>query len=195
MGTRTGLVRLLRAKGVEHQLLETPAGGWALVVPALGARVLGAGLGERNAFWVSPALEGWNAGGLRTWLAPELGPRGFFGREEGDWAVAPALDPGAYRLVETGPAAALCRGECRIRSADGTRYHLRIDRQAEIGDLPGRASSCWFSATACATSVRRRPAPTPGSGASCSCPASRKAPCCCPTSPTGPISARRPRTG
>ena len=142
MSTRTELIRLLHAKGVEHQLLETPAGGWALVVPALGARVLGAGLGERNALWVSPALErclegkDWNAGGLRTWLAPELGPRGFFGREEGDWAVHPALDPGAYRLVENRPSETLCRGECRISSADGTRYHLRIERQAEIGDLP-----------------------------------------------------------
>ena len=73
---------------MEHRLLETPAGGWALVVPKLAARVLGAGLGERNAFWVSPALErcleglDWNAGGQRTWLAPELGPRGFFGARE-----------------------------------------------------------------------------------------------------------------
>jgi hypothetical protein len=145
VSTRAGLIRLLNASAVEHQLLETPAGGWALLVPALGARVLGAGLGERNAFWVSPALErclegkDWNAGGLRTWLAPELGPRGFFGREEGDWAVPPALDPGAYRLVKTRPAAALCRGECRISSADGTLYHLQIDRQVEIGDLPGDA--------------------------------------------------------
>jgi hypothetical protein len=130
---------------VEHPLLETPAGGWALVVPALGARVLGAGLGERNAFWVSPALErclhgkDWNAGGLRTWLAPELGPQGFFGAGEGDWAVPPALDPGAYRLVEARPSGALCRGECRVSSAEGMQYHLEIDRQAEIGDLPGGA--------------------------------------------------------
>lgn len=147
MSSRAELIRLLRAREVEHQLLQTPAGGWALVVPALGARVLGAGLDERgrNAFWVSPALElclegrDWNAGGLRTWLAPELGPRGFFGTGESDWLVPPALDPGAYRLVETRPSGALCRGECRIASADGTQYHLRIDRQAEIFDLPGGA--------------------------------------------------------
>lgn len=149
MKTRTELLRILEAHRAEHCLLATPAGGWALVVPALAARVLGAGVGEGNAFWVSPALgqclrgQDWNAGGERTWLAPELGPRGFFGAAEGKWAVPPALDPGSYRLLESGPSTARCRSECRLRSADGAEYRLEIDRAIQLLDpherVPGGA--------------------------------------------------------
>jgi hypothetical protein len=103
--------------------------------------VLGAGLGESNAFWVSPALErclrglDWNAGGQRTWLAPELGPQGFFGARESDWAVPPALDPGAYRLEQASSSSAACRGVCHLVSADGTEYALEIERRVEVCDL------------------------------------------------------------
>ena len=144
MSSRAGLIGLLQGRRVEHCLLATPAGGWALVVPGLAARVLAAGLGERNALWVSPSLErcleglDWNAGGQRTWLAPELGPRGFFGAGESDWAVPPALDPGAFRLEETRSSSARCRGDCRIASADGAEYRLEITRQVEISDLPSK---------------------------------------------------------
>ena len=144
MSSRAGLIGLLQGRRVEHCLLATPAGGWALVVPRLAARVLAAGLDERNALWVSPSLErcleglDWNAGGQRTWLAPELGPRGFFGAGESDWAVPPALDPGAFRLEEARSSSASCRGDCRIASADGAEYRLEITRQVEISDLPGK---------------------------------------------------------
>jgi len=139
---RSKLVDALKRAGAAHCLLETPAGGWALVVPRLGARILGAGVDELNAFWVSPSLEGclegrdWNAGGQRTWLAPELGPLGFFGTGESDWAVPPELDPGSYRLLEAGRSGARCRGLCRLRSADGTEYRLELERRVEIRDLP-----------------------------------------------------------
>lgn len=85
MSARAELIRILQ--GVEHHLLETPAGGWALVVPLLGARVLGAGLDGRNAF------------------------------------------------------SACCRGELRVASADGTGYHLQIERRVEVRDLPGTGRS------------------------------------------------------
>jgi hypothetical protein len=142
MGTRAELIAALERAGVERCLLSAPGGGWALVVPALAARVLGAGVGESNAFWVSPDLErclqgaDWNAGGERTWLAPELGPGGFFGSGEKDWAVPPALDPGAYRLLECGASTARCGSECRLRPADGAEYRLRLQRQIEIGSPP-----------------------------------------------------------
>ena len=150
MRTKAELLDALKQAGVEHCLLAAPEGntapagpatdGWALVVPALAARVLGAGVGDSNAFWVSPELErclrgqDWNTGGERTWLAPELGPGGFFGAEEKDWAVPPALDPGAYRLLESGPSAARCRTECRLRSADGREYRLELERRVQIRD-------------------------------------------------------------
>ena len=142
MSARAELIQVLQERGAEHCMLATLGGGWALVVPSLAARVLGAGLGERNALWVSPALEkclegrDWNAGGQRTWLAPELGPRGFFGATEGDWAVPPALDPGAYRLEEAQSSSARCRGDCRLASADGTEHRLEIERRVELLDPP-----------------------------------------------------------
>jgi hypothetical protein len=144
VSARAELIRVLQAKGAEYSLLATSAGGWALVVPGLAARVLGAGLGGRNAFWVSPQLESclegrdWNAGGQRTWLAPELGPRGFFGAQEKDWGVPPALDPGAYRLLESSPNSALCRSDCRLRSADGTEHRLQIERGVQLLEAPGQ---------------------------------------------------------
>jgi len=119
---RSKLVDALKRAGAAHCLLETPAGGWALVVPRLGARILGAGVDELNAFWVSPSLEGclegrdWNAGGQRTWLAPELWPLGFFGTGESDWAVPPELDPGSYRLLEA--------GRLVLRTAPARRYKV-----------------------------------------------------------------------
>jgi hypothetical protein len=143
MRTRAELVGALQQARAEYCLIETAAGGWALVVPALGARVLGAGLWENNAFWVSPSLEGclegrdWNAGGQRTWLAPELGPLGFFGTGESDWAVPPQLDPGAYRLVEADDRTARCRTACLLNSNDGMIYRLEIERRVEVLDSAG----------------------------------------------------------
>lgn len=142
MGTRAELAARLRGACAEHFLLENRGGGWAVVVPRLGARVLGAGADERNAFWVSPELErclegrDWNAGGQRTWLAPELGPSGFFGAAERDWAVPPPLDPGEYRVEEAGPRVVRCRSACRLRSQDGSEYSLEIERRTEVLDAP-----------------------------------------------------------
>jgi hypothetical protein len=116
-------------------------GAWAVVVPRLGARILGAGVGDQNALWVSPfldaCLEGrdWNAGGQRTWLAPEAGPRGLFGRSEQEWKVPPPLDPGSYRRMS---ADATGRRHIAIAmrtlvAADG-RY---VDRPPDYADAPG----------------------------------------------------------
>ena len=65
MRTRTDLLRLLDASGIGYETL-TAGPCWMVVAPALAARIMGAGVGEENAFWVPPviSLRGWDAGGL-----------------------------------------------------------------------------------------------------------------------------------
>ncbi len=103
MRTKADLVRLLEKSRIAFETIESGR-SWMIVCPALGARIMGAGTGEENAFWVPPLLSirGWadggNAGGQRTWIAPEGGPSGFFNSPDGTrWNVLPDLDPAHYR--------------------------------------------------------------------------------------------------
>jgi Family of unknown function (DUF6786) len=111
--------------------------GSLLVVPAMGARLLGAFIDGTNAFWVHPGFAEpatFGAGGDRTWLAPEGHEKGLFFRE-GGWHMPPSLDPGRYE-----PAAAKSPGfrawttRVDTTAADGTRYLLGVTR--EIGPAP-----------------------------------------------------------
>jgi hypothetical protein len=88
----------------------------------------------------------WNAGGQRTWVAPELGPGGFFGSAEQGWTVPPELDPGSYRLLGADGITACCRTTCRLRSRDAAEYRLEIERRVQIhdpsGNRPGAVRLC-----------------------------------------------------
>jgi hypothetical protein len=68
MVSRTNVKKALRAAGLDCEWLETADGGWALVVPELGAKVLAAGVDEESLRWVNPILErgAWCVGGQRT---------------------------------------------------------------------------------------------------------------------------------
>jgi hypothetical protein len=113
-----------------------------IVAPALGARILGAGIGEENAFWVPPSIStaGWdkggNAGGQRTWIAPEAGPAGFFFRD-GHWAVPPALDPGNYHPCPVAPGWLGFKSSFTARPADGRELPVAITRRMRLEALPG----------------------------------------------------------
>ncbi len=119
--------------------------GSLLIVPAMGARLLGAFIDGANALWVHPAFldpASYGAGGDRTWLAPEGHEKGLFFSADGHWRTPPTLDPGRYE-----PVAAKAAGfrawatAVDTRAADGTRYRLQVTR--EIGPasnpLAGRA--------------------------------------------------------
>lgn len=141
MSTRARLQASLERHRLGYELLRTAAGAWAVVVPRLGARILGAGVGPRNALWVNPSLgvclkgEDWNAGGQRTWLAPELGPHGLFGGSEREWRVPPALDPGDYRRIGAGEAGLRYRCRLELHPACGSPLRLSIERALELEDL------------------------------------------------------------
>ena len=141
MHTRDQIETALRVENLDFDVLETD-GGWALVAPELGAKVLAAGVDRESLFWVSTSLskDSWCVGGQRTWLAPELGDRGFFGTSAQDWTVPPELDPGRYRRIEapTGELAARC--DLTIKRLDGRTFTLGIVRS--IGIEPISVKGC-----------------------------------------------------
>jgi hypothetical protein len=134
---------VLERHRVDHDLLSTPGGAWAVMVPRLGARILGAGVSDQNALWVSPFLEAclegrnWNAGGQRTWVAPEAGPQGIFGRSEQEWVVPPRLDPGFYRRTSADAAGGRYLCSLELPTVSGTTLTLAIERALRLEDLQG----------------------------------------------------------
>ena len=140
MTTRSDLLRGLAKAGLAHTELRMGS-SWLVVVPGLAARILGAGMDEENALWVAPKLvaapwaEGGNAGGMRTWLAPELGPKGFFGPDVAGWQVPPALDPGAYSPTlpaDAKPGWHAWRTSLTADAADDGKYPISITRSVQL---------------------------------------------------------------
>lgn len=138
---RADLRAALARAGLDYEEIE--AGDvWLVVVPRLGARILGAGVGEENALWVSPVF-GANPGGQRTWIAPELGPTGYFGADEAAWRIPPELDPGSYIPVPAGRDGEgwrAWRTRLDARAADGTVYPIAITRAVRLVAAPGARS-------------------------------------------------------
>ncbi|HUI69693.1 MAG TPA: DUF6786 family protein [Spirochaetia bacterium] len=138
MSTRVDLQQRLETAGISYQTAEAN-GSWMIVAPALGARILGAGTGEENAFWTAPVLavrpwaDGGNAGGQRTWIAPEGGPLGFFfSNDLALWKVPPALDPGNY-FPQMGPPGSMAfRSSFVAEAADGRSYQISITRAMSL---------------------------------------------------------------
>ena len=121
------------------------ADGYRLVVVQHGGHALGPfDAGGRSVLWLNPVAweserayarfveEGqWNVGGERLWLAPEIR---FTVRDRADfwgtYVLPPAMDPGDYRLNQTGVAVSLS-GEAalpRFNPTDG-EIHLRVRRR------------------------------------------------------------------
>ena len=134
MRTRDEIEQALRKNDLKFHRLETDKGGWAILVPQLGAKVLAAGVDQENVLWVSDRLEkgAWCVGGQRTWLAPELGPKGFFGTGVEDWKVPPELDPGSYRRIETSAGELAFQNDLTIKRLDGLPISLGIVRSTRL---------------------------------------------------------------
>ena len=112
-----------------------------LIAPSLGARVLALspeGLSGKNLFWLNDAVfnpefwkDGpeWNAGGLRSWLAPEVS---FFLDSENVAFMPEALDPGAYSLVNSSGTMAVFSNDILLRTRDGIEYHCILSREIHL---------------------------------------------------------------
>jgi hypothetical protein len=153
MRTKTDLHHLLEKSGIAFRTIESGR-SWMVVCPALAARIMGAGIGEENAFWVPPVLStrGWadggNAGGQRTWIAPEGGPSGFFFTPDGTkWSVLPDLDPAHYRPAPALAGGASFRTELTARTAHGATRRISLLRSMtleEDSSGPGQALTIRF---------------------------------------------------
>ncbi len=168
--------RIIEAGGLPWRLRH-PRGG-ALVVPELGGRVLAVELDGRPCLWSHPDLAragrapDWNAGGQRTWIAPEHAPQSLF-ESGGAWRCAPELDPGTFREAPSGEmddirlvsrfdapvAGRTVRFELRRRirlEPGGAALALRVDQAVSYGG--GGGEGPCFGAWAILQ------APTPGIG-------------------------------
>ena len=153
MRTKADLVHLLEKSGIAFDAIESGR-CWMIVCPALGARIMGAGIGEENAFWVPPALSmrGWadggNAGGQRTWIAPEGGPSGFFVSPDGTkWNVPTNLDPAHYRPVPAPSGGVSFMTEVTARTARGASRRISLLRSMTLEEDsvgPGPALTIRF---------------------------------------------------
>jgi hypothetical protein len=82
---------------------------------------------------------GGNAGGERTWIAPETGPRGFFaGTDVSRWRVPAELDPGNYAEVPDSEEWRSWRTELTAHAADGASFPIAITRSVRIGQRQPR---------------------------------------------------------
>jgi hypothetical protein len=142
MRTKGDLVRLLEKSGLAFETMESGS-SWMIVCPALAARIMGAGIGDENAFWVPPALSarGWadggNAGGQRTWIAPESGPSGFFFSPKGtQWSVPADLDPAHYSSAPAPAGGMSYRTELTARTAHGASRRISLVRSMALQEDP-----------------------------------------------------------
>ncbi|HVO40943.1 MAG TPA: DUF6786 family protein [Spirochaetia bacterium] len=143
--TRKDLVSALGKAKVPFSTLES-RDGWLIAAPALGARIMGMGIADENALWIPPRIKrapwsrGGNAGGLRTWLAPEARANGFFFSVEGVWDVQPAMDPAEYRETPAEEGWLAFRSEMTVRTQRGEEYRVAVMRRMKLEESgSGRA--------------------------------------------------------
>jgi len=147
---------LLEGIGEHSQALVfgTEDGPQMIITPELSARVLGVsfdGTNGENLMWVNESiLDGsywskkpyfWNAGGYRTWLAPE---DLFFLDEKKEWFVPVSLDPAPFKLIERNDYNASFEADVNLKTNTGLYYRTTITRRLalltspppEVGALP-----------------------------------------------------------
>ncbi|GBF75709.1 hypothetical protein PA598K_04136 [Paenibacillus sp. 598K] len=137
---RMELIACLEDLGWRHRALALDGDGW-LVALERGGRVIGLypDPDGPNMLWTHPALsdraaarrrfveeQGWNLGGERVWLGPELEYCVVSAGEQVEYVVQRSIDPGAYRLSGTEPSATWQQeGEARLyRSEETARFRL-----------------------------------------------------------------------
>jgi hypothetical protein len=150
--TRDDLLKALRAAGQPAELIGSPSGAAIVVLPH-GGRILGLFPAEsdENFLWTNPALhdadtaraffqsDQWhNAGGDRTWLAPEVD---FFFPNFPDLKVyhqPRQLDPGRYECERVAAGVQLTNSLTLRASRTKQDLELRITKSIEPAANPLR---------------------------------------------------------
>jgi hypothetical protein len=147
-GTNRDLLDAL-ADHTDTVVLGADNGPQIIITPGLSARILGAaidGADDENMMWVdATVMDGsiwtteprfWNAGGLRSWLAPE---DLFFVNPEKDpesWFVPTQLDPVQYGIVEQNADSAVLEADMDIPANIGETYHVTLRRSIALETVP-----------------------------------------------------------
>lgn len=137
----------------EPIVLGAPEGPQMVIVPELGARVLGAAIGgadDENLMWVNKTIldgsywntepRAWNAGGLRSWIAPE---DLFFvnaAKDPASWFVPAVLDPGTFRIERTGTSEAVLAADIDLPANNGETYTVTLTRELALLTEPPAAA-------------------------------------------------------
>jgi len=112
-----------------------------LITPELGARVLGAsvnGMNGKNLFFVNPEVytdefwkdgPSWNAGGYRSWIAPE---DNFYLKDDDTWFVPKSMDPGNYKLENSNDHMAIFGNEFSLVNRKGQEYNCKLIREIHL---------------------------------------------------------------
>jgi len=128
----------LKAQKTDFYLFSNSQDNQFMVVPKFGARILAASVGGLNLFWTHPdPLQG--QGGLRTWIAPQGGDKGFIFKP--DWKGTrdySGLDPGGYKVVSFKENREIVLATTfRTVSNDGKdKYDLTLTREIRLEDDP-----------------------------------------------------------
>lgn len=134
------LVNVLKGHS-EYMVFGKENGPSMLITPALGARIMGAsvnGVMGDNLLWVNQALYAdsfwqkepdWNAGGFRSWIAPE---DAFFLDAQDKWFVPKSMDPGSYKLVSSTSTMAIFQNDFIIKSKESQEYSLKLTREIHL---------------------------------------------------------------
>ncbi len=143
--TYNELMQSLEGK-TEVMVFGNAGGPQMLITPELGARILGvsfAGANDENLMWVDKTLmDGsywtttprfWNAGGFRTWIAPE---DLFYLDKDDNWFVPAALDPVTYELVSKRENGADFTMDADLDTRDGRLYKLTFKRSLSLLEEP-----------------------------------------------------------
>lgn len=116
-----------------------------IITPALSARLLGAsidGMLDENLMWVDETIMNntyfqkkpyfWNAGGLRTWIAPE---DLFFvnaDKNPDSWFVPQSLDPILFTIVSRNTSLVEFEAEIDLPANIGKTYNLTLKRRIAL---------------------------------------------------------------
>jgi hypothetical protein len=128
--------------------LGDESGAFAVVAPELAARIMGIsldGIDGDNLLWINKAIAtdefwtaggdrpDWNAGGWRTWIAPE---KHFYLTRENDWFVPSAMDPGKFKSV-AGPAGFITyEAKFTIKDTEARDYPIALRRSIRLLNEP-----------------------------------------------------------
>ena len=129
------LIQKIEDKKIHFYELSNDNKTSIVVSPSLGGRIIGAFVDDDNLLWVNPDIgNDWNAGGHRTWYAPEWGAKSIYAKgDEFTWSVPNIMDPGKYIVTNHDENELIeMKNEFSVRTTDNTKFSLEMTRRISL---------------------------------------------------------------